>query len=149
MSLQISDTPLPLIQLFNPETLYNPQQNGYSHVAVVQNCHKIVHISGQGGENPQGKLSERFEQQLQQAFLNLSSALYAVNAQLSDIAMLRVLITHYDAEKHQHLIQTMNQYWPNQGFPACTLIPVPCLALAGMLIEIEATAYCQASISKD
>jgi enamine deaminase RidA (YjgF/YER057c/UK114 family) len=34
--------------------------------------------------------------------------------------------------------------WPDGAAPACTLIPVPRLALDGMLIEIEATAVMQA-----
>ena len=44
-------------------------------------------------------------------------------------------------EKHQFLIQEMQKHWGELDFPACTLIPVPCLAIPGMLIEIEATAY--------
>lgn len=144
-----TDTLKPSIQFINPETLYNPEPNGYSHVAVVHPMHKAVHISGQGGENAQGQLSSFFEQQLRQAFRNLQLALEAVEAQLHDIAMLRVLITDYNPEKHQRLIQCMQRLWENQALPACTLIPVPCLALAGMQIEIEATAYCHDSNSKD
>ncbi|MEE9887827.1 RidA family protein, partial [Acinetobacter nosocomialis] len=35
----------------------------------------------------------------------------------------------------------MQNLWKNHPFPACTLIPVPRLALERMLIEVEATAY--------
>ena len=143
------DTPSAFTQFINPEMLYNPQPYGYSHVAVIQQPQKIVHISGQGGENRHGQLSALFELQLQQAFFNLQFALQAAQAQLHDIAVLRILITDYNAQKHQQLIQCMQQYWTNQVFPACTLIPVPCLALADMQIEIEATAYCYDSHSKD
>ncbi len=37
--------------------------------------------------------------------------------------------------------QIMKDLWKNHPFPACTLIPVPRLALEHMLIEVEATAY--------
>lgn len=144
-----SASSIPYVHFLNPDTLYNPQPYGYSHVAVICQMQKVVHISGQGGENPQGQLAEHFEQQLHQAFRNLQLALQAADAQLQDIAVLRVLITDYNPQKHQLLIQRMQQLWTDQGFPACTLIPVPCLALAGMQIEIEATAYCQIQPGKD
>ncbi|WP_257224842.1 Rid family hydrolase [Acinetobacter sp. YH12096] len=137
------------MQFLNPKTLYNPQPYGYSHVAVIQQPCKIVHISGQGGENIHGQLSMLFELQLQQAFFNLQLALQAAQAQLHEIAALRILITDYNPQKHQQLIQCMQQYWENQVYPACTLIPVPCLALADMQIEIEATAYCYESNGKN
>lgn len=126
----------PCIQLFSPDTLYNPEPYAYSHIAIVRNFRRIVHISGQGGENRQGLLCNDFAQQLQQAFANLQLALQAADAAL------RILIAGHSPEKHQMLIQRMQDLWKNSAFPACTLIPVPCLALAGMQIEIEAAAYC-------
>lgn len=114
--------PHPCIQIFNPNTLYNPEPFAYSHIAAVRNIQRIVHIAGQGGENQQGLLCNDFA--------------------LPDIAALRVLISGHSPEKHQMLIQHMRHLWKNSAFPACTLIPVPCLALAGMQIEIEAMAYC-------
>lgn len=134
--------PHPCIQIFNPNTLYNPEPFAYSHIAAVRNIRRIVHIAGQGGENQQGLLCNDFTQQLQQAFANLQLALQAADAALPDIAALRILIAGHSPEKHQMLIQHMRHLWKNSAFPACTLIPVPCLALAGMQIEIEAMAYC-------
>lgn len=58
------DIPSAFTQFINPEMLYNPQPYGYSHVAVIQQPQKIVHISGQGGENRHGQLSVLFELQL-------------------------------------------------------------------------------------
>ncbi len=137
-----ASAPHPCIQLFNPDTLYNPEPYAYSHIAIARNFRRIVHISGQGGENQQGLLCNDFAQQLQQAFANLQLALQAADAALPDIATLRILIAGHSPEKHQMLIQHMQDLWKNSAFPACTLIPVPCLALAGMQIEIEAAAYC-------
>lgn len=129
-------------QMINPNTLYNPTAFAYSHVAEIRHYLRILHISGQGGENQQGQLSQDFAQQVHQAFVNLQHALQAADASLLDIAVLRVLVVDHSTKKHQFLIQEMQQLWKDQPFPACTLIPVPCLALQGMLIEIEATAYC-------
>ncbi|OTG83978.1 RidA family protein [Acinetobacter sp. ANC 4648] len=134
--------PMRSFQLVNPKTLYNPRPFAYSHIAEVKHFLRVLHISGQGGENQRGQLSLDFSEQTQQAFLNLKNALEAVDAALLDIAVLRVLVVDHSSKKHQFLIQEMQQLWKDQDFPACTLIPVPCLAIQGMLIEIEATAYC-------
>lgn len=128
-------------QMINPNTLYNPAPFAYSHVAEIRQFSRILHISGQGGENLQGQLSKDFSLQVRQAFVNLQHALEAASASLTDIAVLRVLIVDHSTKKHQILIQEMQHRWNDHAFPACTLIPVPCLALQGMMIEIEATAY--------
>ncbi|MBJ9985611.1 RidA family protein [Acinetobacter sp. S40] len=129
------------LNIINPENLYNPQPFGYSHVVEVQHFRRIIHIAGQGGENRQGNLSKDFSRQVLQAFYNLKIALDSVDATLQNIAMLRVLIVHHDEDKHHILVQTMRQLWPDQKFPACTLIPVSRLAIPNMLFEVEATAY--------
>ena len=129
--------------LLNPKTLYNPQAFAYSHIAAVTQFPRIFHISGQGGENQRGLLSTDFAVQVRQAFQNIELALSHVQATLQDTAVLRILVVDHNPQKHQFLIQEMQKLWKDQPFPACTLIPVPCLALVGMLIEIEATAYCQ------
>lgn len=129
-------------KMANPNTLYNPSAFAYSHVAEIRHYLRILHISGQGGENQHGQLANDFAQQVHQAFLNVQHALDAVGASLFDIAVLRILVVDHSPKKHQFLIQEMQKLWKDQAFPACTLIPVPCLALHGMQIEIEATAYC-------
>ncbi|MCU4392116.1 RidA family protein [Acinetobacter courvalinii] len=128
-------------QLINPDELYDPHRNGYSHVAIVKPNMRMIHIAGQGGENKNGELSEYFDQQVQQVFYNIQQALASAQAQLSDIAVLRILVVNHDADKLQALVAIMQALWKNQAFPACTLIPVPALALENMQVEIEATAY--------
>ena len=128
-------------RIINPSTLYNPTPNAYSHIAVVQNFKNIIHIAGQGGEDSKWELSPNFEEQATQVFNNIQNALTAAEAKISDIAVLRVLIVDHSDEKHQILIKIMQNLWKNHPFPACTLIPVPRLALERMLIEVEATAY--------
>lgn len=87
-------------------------------------------------------LSPHFQEQVLQVFENIKHALYEVNVNLTDIAILRILIVNHDVQKHQFLINYMKILWNNKPFPVCTLIPVSLLALPNMLIEIEATAYC-------
>lgn len=131
----------PTFKMINPSELYDPRSNGYSHVSIVPPNMRTIHIAGQGGENKKGELSKDFDQQVQQVFYNIQHALASAQAQLSDIAVLRILVVDHNAEKLQALAQTIQHLWPQQAYPVCTLIPVSGLALAGMQIEVEATAY--------
>ncbi|AOA59192.1 RidA family protein [Acinetobacter larvae] len=128
-------------QLHNPNSLHNPKSLAYSHVAEVRHFLRILHISGQSGENAQGILAQNFALQAEQAFQNILFALEDCDATLHDIAVLRIFVVDHNSQKHQQLITIMQQLWQHHDFPACTLIPVPALALPGMQIEVEATAY--------
>lgn len=130
-----------LLELCNPAGLYNPSANGYSHVAVVRLPARVIHIAGQGGEDADGHLSPGFEEQVGQALDNLQIALRSAQASLADVARLRILVVDHDEDRLGIIAHQVRRRWPNRAAPACTLIPVPRLALDGMLFEIEAEAY--------
>ncbi|MBG1241860.1 RidA family protein [Nostoc sp. NZL] len=128
------------LKLVNPPTLYDATRNGYSHIAVTPSRTRTVYISGQFGSDLQGNLvSDDFEQQLIQAFKNLRFALQAVGAQPQDVAKTTILIADYDQSKLIPLGREISNLWGYKP-PANTLIPVPRLALDGMLFEIDAYA---------
>lgn len=56
-------------QIINPETLYHPKSNGYSHIAVVKPNMRIIHIGGQGGENKNGELSPFLTNRYNKSFI--------------------------------------------------------------------------------
>lgn len=124
----------------NPTGLYDPSANGYSHVAIVQAPGRYVFVAGQGGEDAQGELSPDFEVQVRQAFANLQVALQASNARFADVVKLTVLIVDHCAARMAVLNKHLAIATGGHAAPACTLIPVPRLALDGMLFEIDATA---------
>lgn len=129
------------VNLINPQTLYNPTPFAYSHIAEVTQFSRIIHIAGQSGEDSSGKLSSDFHVQLKQTFKNIQLALDEVDCSIADIAVLKVLIVGHNRQKHELLIQESHRIWANLAFPTCTFIPVACLALPDMQIEIDATAY--------
>lgn len=133
----LTATPL---QFINPPGLYDPRANGYTHVVVAPMPGRIVYVSGQGGENAAGQLSPTFGEQVHQALANLRLALQAAGAGVHDVAKLTVLVVDHSEERLALFSQVVRSLWPDGGAPACTLIPVPRLALAGMLVEVEATA---------
>nr|WP_315221977.1 RidA family protein [uncultured Duganella sp.] len=128
------------LSFINPPGLYDPRPNGYSHVVVAQAPASIIYIAGQGGENADGVLSEDFETQVKQALSNLQTALDAAGARLANVAKLTVLIVDHSEERLRIFGASLSAAWGDNPAPACTLIPVPRLALDGMLFEIEATA---------
>ncbi|KAF1022264.1 MAG: RutC family protein YjgH [Paracidovorax wautersii] len=144
---------LPGLQFINPEGLYDPAPNGYTHVVTAPlggaAGYRLVQVAGQGGERPDGSLPADFETQLAQALANLNTALGAAGAALDDVTKLTVLIVDHSHERLQTLSRHVQQYWPRRPAPACTLIPVARLALDGMLFEVEATAVVAGNRSRD
>jgi enamine deaminase RidA (YjgF/YER057c/UK114 family) len=128
------------LTLINPEGLYDPAPNGYSHVASVVAGSRLVFIAGQGGETEDGTLSPDFRLQVRQALRNLGIAIAAVGARMSDIAKLTVLIVDYSEQRLQVFGEELTAALGAGPKPTCTLIPVPSLALDGMLFEVEAVA---------
>jgi enamine deaminase RidA (YjgF/YER057c/UK114 family) len=130
----------PALTLTNPAGLYDPSANGYSHLAQVPGGSRLVFIAGQGGETETGGLSQDFPSQVRQAFANLRIALEAAGAGPRDVAKLTVLIVDHTEAKLHDLGAALDHTFGPGLKPTCTLIPVPRLALDGMLFEVEAVA---------
>jgi enamine deaminase RidA (YjgF/YER057c/UK114 family) len=128
-------------QFHNPDALFNPSPYAFSHVAVVPAGSRLVFVAGQGGEeNTEGKLSNDFRTQVQYALKNIQHALRSQGLSMNTVAKVTTLVVNHDAQKLQVIIEEFQKIWPGKNFPVNTLIPVPRLALDGMLIEIDAVA---------
>lgn len=133
------------LRFINPPGLYDPRAHGYTHVVVAPAAARTIFVAGQGGENAAGELSADFGEQLDQAFANLRTALAAAGASVLDVAKLTVLVVDHTGQRLAQLSHAVRSQWADGKAPACTLIPVPRLALDGMLVEIEATAVTAAA----
>ncbi|MFZ5937752.1 hypothetical protein BGP84_15865 [Pseudomonas putida] len=127
-------------QLSNPQGLYDPSANAYSHVAEVTAGSRLLFIAGQGGEDADGQLSPEFAGQARQALANLQTALASKGAELAQVFKLTLLIVDHSEERLAQWVAEADLAWGGHMKPTCTLIPVPRLALDGMLVEIEAVA---------
>lgn len=127
-------------ELSNPQGLYDPSANAYSHVAQVQAGSRLLFIAGQGGEDATGRLSPVFAEQARQALANVETALASRGARLDQVCKLTLLIVDHSEERLRQWVAEADRAWGGHMKPTCTLIPVPRLALDGMLVEIEAVA---------
>lgn len=125
------------MQLLNPPSLYDSSPNSYSQLAVVPAGSRLVFVSGQGGDNPDGSFAADFRTQAASAFRNLGFAIEAAGAKVGDVARITVMIVDHDLDKLA-IMQDAQRNLLGAHHPAATLIPVPCLALPGMQIEVEA-----------
>jgi enamine deaminase RidA (YjgF/YER057c/UK114 family) len=127
------------LRFINPPGLYDPKPNGYSHLALFPPGWRIILPSGQGGETEDEQLSDDFATQFKQALSNVETVLKAADARMSDVAKITLLIVDHNEEKFRVMTEEIERVWGDNK-PANTLIPVPALALRGMLVEIDVIA---------
>jgi enamine deaminase RidA (YjgF/YER057c/UK114 family) len=127
------------LHFINPTGLYDPRPNAYSHLAAFPAGWRIILPAGQGGENVNGELADDFGAQLHQALLNTQIVLGAAGATLADVAKFNLLIVDHNEQKFADIRREFDGVW-RENKPAWTLIPVPTLALKGMLVEIDVIA---------
>ena len=90
-----------------------------------------------GGENSDGQLLKGFENQVKQAYLNLDIALKSLKASPQQVVKLNTYVVGYDQSKLITMTKYLNQTFKG-WLPAQTLVPVPRLAIDGMLFEVDA-----------
>ena len=127
------------LTIVNPDGLYDPAPNGYSHAVVAKGGSRIAFIAGQGGENQAGTLSPQFSDQVKQAYANLQTVLDAVGAKPGQVTKTTTYVVDYDPSMLTLMTQVAKQMF-GDALPAQCLVPVPRLALDGMLFEVDAIA---------
>jgi enamine deaminase RidA (YjgF/YER057c/UK114 family) len=127
------------LRFVNPSGLYDPAPNGYSHLALFPPGWRVILPAGQGGETEREELSDDFATQFKQALANVETVLRAADAKMSDVAKINLLIVGHNKERFRVMTEEIERVWGDDK-PAMTLIPVPALALEGMLVEIDVIA---------
>ncbi len=129
----------PVLEMINPASLYDPKDNGYSHAVVATGGGRIAYLAGQGGEDRSGALSQHFSEQVHQAYANLNEALKALGAKPDQVTKLTTYVVDYDQSMLGVMTQELIAMFGSH-LPAQSLVPVPRLALDGMLFEVDAVA---------
>jgi len=126
--------------IVNPDGLHDPGPFGYSHTASVPADTDLVFVSGQYGSGPDGTVvSNDFNEQVQQAFSNLGTALAAHGLDFTNIVQLRTYVVNLDFDKLGAIGQAVGSGGAEKP-PTQTVIGVAALAMPDILFEVEAVA---------
>lgn len=139
MTAMAPASPAAETEIVNPPGLFDPAPNGFSHAVVVRGGSGIAYIAGQGGEDRTGALPPTFAGQVEQAYANLRTTLQAVGAEPGQVARITTYVVDYDQSMLDVMTRHVRETFGN-ALPAQTLVPVPRLALDGMLFEVDAIA---------
>src|SRR5262245_35788464 len=125
-----------MLKHHNPKTVAPPFSR-YSHGIEAPDKVRWLHVSGQVGVTPDGKIVEGAEAQIEQAWRNVLSVLAAAGMGAHNLVKVTTfLIDRADLAPARAIRERMLQ----GAEPASTLIFVAGLASPDWLVEIEAIA---------
>ena len=124
----------------NPPSLPTPP--GYSQVVRVSGG-TTIYIAGQVSWDIDGNLvgPADFEAQTRQVFANLTGALTAFDAGLSDLVKIGIYVVDHDSSKLQTIRLVRDEFFGDMTPPASTLLAVAGLAVPDLMIEVDAVAF--------
>ncbi|CAI7575150.1 unnamed protein product [Penicillium discolor] len=110
--------------------------SAYYAPATVALAGKLIHVAGQPGSTKDGIVPADYESQIHLALLNLRKIIIAAGSSIENIVKLQLFIVDYDADNRKHT-RHIQRFLAGHR-PAITLVPVPKLAVASWLFEIDA-----------
>ncbi|QYX81936.1 RidA family protein [Streptomyces akebiae] len=130
------------ISLVNPSGL--PKVDVYRQVSISTGS-KLVFIAGQVAWDAEGHTVGEGDlaAQVEQCYLNISTALAAAGGSFDDVAKLTVYVVDWTPDKMPQLLEGISRAAAELGItpvPPATLLGVAALDVPEHLVEIEATA---------
>jgi enamine deaminase RidA (YjgF/YER057c/UK114 family) len=130
------------ITLLNPEGLPKPEP--YRQVAVASGS-RTVFLAGQVARTATGQPvgAGDLAAQVEQAYLNVATALAAVGGSFDDVAKLTLYVVDWSEDKLAALGEGAGRAAATLGVDPVkpvTLLPVTALAEPDLLVEVDATA---------
>ena len=126
------------INRINPEGISKPFSN-YSHVVTAEGAQKLVFCAGQVAADAGGNVlpPDDFDAQAKLVMENLTKALAAGGAKISDVTKMTIyIVNQHDVPKARNILKT---YFAGHA-PGSTLCVLRGLANPNFLVEIEAIA---------
>jgi enamine deaminase RidA (YjgF/YER057c/UK114 family) len=121
----------------DPVPVREPYRGIYAHGVESRAGTRMLHVSGQIGETPEGVLPADFRGQCRQAMLNVASVLAAARMDLADIVKMSFYLTR--REDMSALVEVRNEFVKGVR-PAVTTLIVAGLVSPNWLVEIEVVA---------
>jgi 2-iminobutanoate/2-iminopropanoate deaminase len=128
MSVSIRRDPFPVPQ---------PYRGIYAHAVETRAGARMLHVSGQVGESPQGELPPDFQGQCHQALSNVTDALAAAGMTLHDIVKMSFYLVR--REDMRDLVAVRKARLDGVR-PAITTVIVAGLVSPDWLVEIDVVA---------
>ncbi|MCF2528081.1 RidA family protein [Yinghuangia soli] len=130
------------VQLINPEGL--PQPEVYRQLSIATGS-RMVFLAGQVARDADGnKVGEGdFAAQVEQAFLNVNTAITAIGGTFEDVAKLTVYVVDWTADKMPLLGEGIGRAAAKAGIDPVkpiTLLGIATLAEPDLMVEVEAIA---------
>jgi enamine deaminase RidA (YjgF/YER057c/UK114 family) len=130
------------VQLLNPDGLPKPEV--YRQVAVATGT-RTVYLAGQVARDADGAQvgSGDLAAQVEQAYLNVGTAMAAVGGSFDDVAKLTIYLVDWSPEKLALLGEGVERAAVRLGVDPVkpvTLIPVMALGEPDLLVEVDAVA---------
>jgi len=130
------------IELLNPDGI--PKPDMYRQVAVATGT-RTVYLAGQVARTADGEPvgSGDLAAQVEQAYINVNTALVAVGGSFADIAKITVYVVDWKPEKLAALGEGVGRVMARLGIDPLrpvTLIGVAALGEPDLLVEVDATA---------
>ena len=124
------------IKFINPETVVKPFSRYSQAVEAPASC-RWLHISGQVGATPDGKILEGFPAQAEQTWKNILAILKSAGMGVQDLVKVGIFITRTgDIADSRRLRDEALQ----GAAPASTMLIISAMAHSDWLVEIEAIA---------
>lgn len=126
------------ITRINPDNISKPFSS-YSHVVTAEGAQKLVFAAGQVAADVDGRVlpPDDFDAQAKMVMQNLTNALAAGGAKISDVTKITIYICNpHDVPKARGILKT----YFGEHSPGSTLCILRGLANPDFLLEIEAIA---------
>lgn len=121
---------------YNPPTVAAPAST-YSHGIEVKPNARWLHISGQVGVLPDGKVAADFKAQAEACWTNIANILKAAGMGMEDLVKITTFIRN---PADVAALRTVRDKFIGTARPASTLVVVAALASPDWLVEVEAVA---------
>lgn len=127
------------IRRWNPEGIAAPASR-YAHAVLVEGAARWLHLAGQVGTYPDGRVADGLAAQLDACFANVDAGLAAAGMTRGDLVKVTVYLTEATPEAVA-TYRARRDAWIGDGpLPAATLLIVAGLASPAFLAEVDAHA---------
>jgi len=121
----------------DPFPVQDPYHGIYAHGVETRAGARVLHVSGQVGQSPEGVLPKDFRGQCRQALLNVESVLREANMEFADIVKMNFYLTR--PEDMDTLVEVRKEMLDGVR-PAITTLFISGLVSPDWWVEVEVVA---------